>query len=610
MQPKSTTITKLTLCIILAAIAFAVYSNTLRNPFVYDDLVLIEGNAALEQSSSYRKLFTKEYFDISGERSYRPVATALSITDAVLGGRAPAIFRATSVAVHSTATAAAFLLALEAAGAVAAPFAAALLFAVHPLLTEAVNGSSFIEDPLSALFLFISLTLYIRYRKKGGAAKLAAAAITALAAMFAKESAAILLPLAILWEILYARRKNLTGGALPALAAITLATTAFLIIRFALMTNPASGASPVYPGGTLAGTIPMMAEAFLTYLRLFFMPARLSIEHCPTPHAYTDAIVIASALCHIALLAFAISLIRSARAAAFGIFFYLISLGPISNIVPFGAAMAERYMYLPAFGLCLAVASIFTDIFADTKGVSPKNSRLARVAGYGFLIAIAAMFASATIQRNTDWRSPLKLWEGAAATCPGNSRARGSYGRELLKAGRNTEALEQLHAAIQIDPRHYEPWLSLGAACINLRDLRCARYAYENALRVHPSNDVRYNLALMWMQAGQPARAIPYLVDALRQQPRWTAARYLLANSLLASGRTSEAVKEYGNVLAAEPDNINAMGNLGVALIESGDTRGAEKIFRSILSKDPQNKPARKNLERLATLSDNTSQRR
>lgn len=593
--------------IIFAAVAIfiaaaACYVNTINNPFVYDDLVYITGNKSIENPSNLKHLFTKKYFAVSGERSYRPVSTLMSFMEHSMGNGDPRAYRISSILIHSTTAVLAFLFIISVTGNPAVSFFAGLIYAVHPLQSEAVNASSFVEDPLSAMFMFAALFAYARFRKNFSILKVVLTGLLSLLAMLSKESAAVL-PL-----IMFACEGTI-GAASPqdrkkgnALILSSFAALAiFLILRFGIFTHPSPAAAGRWPGGSPSSAYFITSLSFLKYLKLFFMPSGFSIEQCINAAgnaAFTK--VVFSNLLHLSFLAIAIVFRKRNRILSFASVFYLVSLLPVSNIIPFGAYIAERYMYIPSFGLSLFLVCTFIYQEDSSTAESSRANTLSRIAFCMFLICVAVLLAFTTIERNRDWKSPLVLWQKAAETCPNSSKARSNYGRRLIEEGDYEKAIYQLYKAVKIDPAHYEAWSSLGVACMNYGDMKCAGNALIKAFSHSPTDDVKYNMALYFLKTARFKKAISLLTDMLSINPKWIDGRYMLGNAYLKTSDYEKAEEQFIEVLSENPDYISALGNLGVLYIETGRLDEAARMFEKVLKLEPSNATARKNMERIS----------
>jgi protein O-mannosyl-transferase len=601
--------------ILLCFAGLLIYFNSLGNNFVYDDLVVVRDNSHLDNLRNLKSFFSSDYFVISGERTYRPVTTALAFLDVAIAGRTPLIFRMTSIAIHLLNGIFIFLILMALTGRRPLSALAALFFLLHPIQTEAVDGISFVEDPLSAMFFFAAFMAYLKYRAgKRPAAFYVLSVALYLLAVFSKESAAML-PIVIALAEWAFRGEEPAAAALRVrwkpLAGYAAATAFYLFIRFSVLANKLYSAPAKYPGGDFLHTIPMTATAFLEYIRLFFYPAGLSIEHCfAGPFTWTSAYVLGGAAMFAAILVFGVLMRRTDPVASFGALFFLLCLLPVSNILPFGALMAERYLYLPSFGLCLFTVAMLMQ--QGGKGGSA-NRRLEKW-NIVFVVCFTMIYSGFTVQRNFAWRDDLYLWKSALKVCPTSSRAHTNYARRLLEVTTDPamirKAASHLESAALQDPDHYEALLALGAAYTRLGRPLDAEKIYLEAYRVHPTNDVRYNIALLYNQTGAPRRALKYLFEIAVTQPNWLESRYLLGNTFLKIGELERARAEYLFVLAADPNHIGAKGNLGVVAFKTGDLQGAERIFRDILAKHPGNEYAAKNLSRTLEMKKNSAQRR
>ena len=128
--------------VLLAAV---VYLNALHNPFVYDDQRLIVANASLLHLSNWRAILLHEVT--------RPVVNLSYAIDHAIWGPGPFGFHLTSLALHLLNVVLVYLVAWRLSedrerrglvgtdqplpGSVA--FATSVLFAVHPMMTEAVG---------------------------------------------------------------------------------------------------------------------------------------------------------------------------------------------------------------------------------------------------------------------------------------------------------------------------------------------------------------------------------------------------------------------------------------------------------------------------------------
>ncbi|MBI5750153.1 MAG: hypothetical protein HZA00_13630 [Nitrospinae bacterium] len=87
---------------LILLISIAIYSNTLKNGFVYDDEVTVVNNTLIKNLDNLPKLFSRtDYFATSGEMSYRPVVTLTYFIDYAIYGLKPYGYHLTNLLLHA-----------------------------------------------------------------------------------------------------------------------------------------------------------------------------------------------------------------------------------------------------------------------------------------------------------------------------------------------------------------------------------------------------------------------------------------------------------------------------------------------------------------------------
>ena len=120
---------------------------------------------------------------------------------------------------------------------------------------------------------------------------------------------------------------------------------------------------------------------------------------------------------------------------------------------------------------------------------------------------------------------------------------------------------------------------------------------YREALEMHPGfSECRHNLALCFVEAGQPAEAERELRLLLRDQPGYFSAAFCLANLLRDHKRDPEAIEAFRLCLQHAPSFPDAWNNLGLAQGSVGDIDAAISSYRQALSINAEFRPSRQNL--------------
>jgi protein O-mannosyl-transferase len=548
--------------LIIIAACWAFYGNTLFNGFVYDDQAQVLQNPWIRDFRSIPTVFASEVWGFQGagvSNYYRPLLHVIYLVCYQLFGVQPWGYHAVNVLFHCGVCVMVFLLALRllqdapARPRLYASLAAALLFAAHPVHTDAVAPVMSVTDPALALFLLLSLSLHIRCRDLGRTFSPAAALFFFLAAL-CKESA-LLFPLIILgYDLLLAKWDGVRRGALrylPFLVAV--------VGYFALRLNAIGAFVPVnaHPDLSLWQCLFNALPLFAQYLWKLLLPYPLNAKYEFHPvTSLVDPALIASALATLAYGAAFLFALKKNRVVAFGLLFMVAPLLPTLYIRAIPYPFAERYLYLPSAGCALLVAFL---------GV--------RLAGKGrALAALAAVvfvcYGVGTVSRNGVWHDNYTLWSDTVPKSPGDPVAHNNLGTELKARGRVPEAIEQYQASLRLKP-DATVYRNLGSAYADTGQREEAVRQYQAALRLEPNNAAAHNsLGAIYGEMGLAGQAMEQFADAVRFDPRNAEAHYNLGMACRDRGLVDLALQEFSRAVALAPDDAGFRGALE-------ETRGA-----------------------------------
>jgi len=491
---------------IVAAVAIVAFARALGNGFTYDEGLVILGAQRFLQSGSFGTLFSPSYFSGSLEGTWRPVCTFTYMLDAMVSMH-PAVFKAQSLLWH---VAAAWLLMtfvrrLLPESRRRYAIVAGLLFVLHPVTAETVDNASFREDSLVTVFTLATLILALDGRRK-------LALLTFALGLLSKESA-VMAPALLLILRLFRfdgappRSFRATCTALlRELVPFGVVAFVYLGLRFGPMRL--AGTYAQYPGGTFAATLIGLPAIWAHDLRLLVWPWPLCADYTGYfrfgaqpwgPVLAAGAVVLG----YLGLVAFALR--RGARVVALGLGWFLLTLLPVSNLMPIPIPAAERFLYLPLCGIALAAAAAFGPLMERLgERRLPGARRLALVLTAGVLVAFAVVLNL----RHGDWRDDQTLWLATAAVNPRSCGAQSAVGGNLLSRGMvsgehelliASAAREELALSLcsdDSDPyRAAATYTRLGAARALLGDRAGAREALVRAITLTP----RYALPVAWL---------------------------------------------------------------------------------------------------------------
>ncbi|MFH1538705.1 MAG: glycosyltransferase family 39 protein, partial [bacterium] len=504
----------------IAAVAVLSLIPVLPNEFVYDDLPLIAHNPHIRDFSNVKRFFSTDYFDLTGERTFRPVTSFTYFLDARIWGVRPFGFHVTSILLHAITTLLVLAIAKRSLTGFLPALAAAALFSLHPLAVEPIAGMSFREDLLAAAFCTASLLAFLKWRDRGSAPFLAFSWLLYLLALFSKESAGAL-PVVIFLICIASHRKKRLRQTIIAMSGYAAIAAAFIVCYFLML----HGGERLgrYPGGGPLGAAPVMIATFGKYLKLFVNPANLCLEYPAQSISWTDTDFILSTAVLVILLVSGIAARRRLPAYSFGIALFFTCLIPISNLLPFGAVMANRYMYLPMTGLCIATGGIISFLEGGSKN-RPYHAR------FIILLAVFFFFIAATVKTRIDqisiWENSVTLWGNTSACCPTCPRAHTNYGIALLNAEKYEDAIVPLETAVSLDS-HYEALNALGTAYLHTRQWGRAINSFSKASVRHPTSPFPpYNAGIAMMKKGDGQQALIWFRKSLDISPGFVPALY------------------------------------------------------------------------------------
>ncbi len=325
-----------------------------------------------------------------------------------------------------------------------APLLTALLFALHPIQTEAVTYISGRSASLMTLFYLGGLFCYIEGRTRNDWKRLYLfTPLLFILAVGAKETA-VTFPLALLtWELFCGGRWKTTLARMwPSWAWLCVASVFFLFsdgysteMRRSVELN------------SLQGNLATQMAAFTHLMKQWLFPLRLNIDpDLPLLHDFSGGLLPLGLF-----LLLGISMVMCWRRRPWGSFalaWAMVHLIPFYLLLPRLDIANERQMYLAGWPLFLAL-SIELAFLVD--------GRRLRVAAAALLVALATL----TVLRNQVYTSEIALWEDTVTKSPNKARVHNNLGYAYMQAHRSDEARREFTAALRLDPRLYKALYNL-----------------------------------------------------------------------------------------------------------------------------------------------------
>ena len=562
----------------LALIALVVYSNALSAPFVFDDDHAILINQQIRHISTSLSA-TEQGSPLAG----RPLVSLTFAINYALGGLDPRGYRIVNVAIHVICALLLFGIARKHFSDSVA-FAIALIWMVHPLVSEPIDYISQRTEVMMGAFLLATL-LFGGSTGAGhrsvGATRTALSVLCCALGMACKETMVVAPIVVIVYDRAF--RFDSFGAAFRERGRYYAALCATWAVLAVLLWSAPRGDSAGFVGASVSPWEYLLNQSamIVRYLRLAFWPRDLVLDYGePSPVTFG---AVAPYFCIVAGLAVAtvIAWIRNPAIGFLGAWFFL-TLAPTSSIIPISTEVgAERRMYLPLIAVVIAMAVVVRRFVGST------------VRGLLFAGSVV-LLCVATYQRNSEYRSGLTLWQTVLDRWPPHARAhrnlaaelklanrpneeidhlraavrdlpeiRNVLGLELLALGRNDEAANELQTYLRDNPRDADAWANLGNALSALGRSDEALRAYQRAVDVDPNNGLaQRNLALHFLQQNDFVNAVAHAREAVRLTPTDPAAHNLLGLALIGDEKIDDAIAEFRRSLAIQPDHNDASGYL------------------------------------------------
>lgn len=616
------------LLVLLAAIL--PYRGAIGNGYVYDDVVAVERNDRVHGLAHWQEILSTEYWNRRElpSRLYRPVTLLSIAAEHQLLGPEPGHFHLTNLLLHAAAS----LLVLGIVGralrtrrddsiedardrrdTLFAAGAAGILFAMHPLHSEAVLPIVGRAELLSALFTLLTVDVLMR----GGRARWIAP-FAACFALLSKESAALIVPYVALLAFFGLSARNVAqlrrwdgpgsgrfGAAGRDLLWIAPGVALALLLRWnALHEVPAPQLAFADNPLVAAGVVERIATSaflFTRYLVLHLLPEPLVPDYsfAAIPVAGLSSFPGVAGLVTWFFFAVTIWFLtrlgrmetdRSARAglalAGLGLSWFALGTLLSSNLFfLIGTLFAERLTYLPGIGLFLVFAALVKAAFALR----------AAVAQYVAVSVVLALFAAGTIgqlamlsKRTAAWSSNLALFRQATIDQPRSFRVWVGLGESLMNEGKLAEAEPALQKSLAIYPDFgatHNCLMSIyhDQGKFELADTHARRFRQLVPMDPRPY----FVLSESARRAGDPTAALAEAQAGIAANPDYLPLRLASARAAGALGRTEEAIAEYRLVIEKQPQLTSARSELGPLLIRLERWDEAVELYRQVVAEAP-----------------------
>jgi protein O-mannosyl-transferase len=571
-----------------------IYYNSLHCSFHFDDFRFIVDNAAIKniydllsiwnyypcRFVTFLSLALNYHFqqlNVFGFHLFNltiHLITALLVWWLTLLTLSTPIFREDKIARHANLTA----------------LFAGLVFVSHPVQTEAVTFIWQRTASMATMFYLASLCLYIKSRSTPQYPMLRRfyyifSLITALLAMFTKETAITLPLMILLYEYFFLMNRDVSRSFWKRVTPFLLTLLIIPITMFLTKSTQSISAQEMqYAVNGTTKIAPLHyflteTRVMLTYVRLAFLPINQNLDYdYPIYKNIFDLPVLGSILFLMAVLYSVKRLFAKYRLLSFSIIWFFVTLIPESGSYALGDVIVEHRLYLPLAGYSIfLVGGMFFLLGRD-------NIKMMIIA----LTVIITCNSILTYERNKIWKNDLTLWDDAVSKSPHKARPYNGRGLIYFQQGDFIDAMADLNKAVKINPDYAEAYNNRGLVYGSQNNFPEALANFNKAVKIDPADAQAYNnRGFIYASQGDFTQAIKEIKKAITLNPDFTDAYYNLGKIYNVQGRLPQAISEYDKAITINPDDENAYLNRGSAYYQRGETAQAIADYHKAIALDP-----------------------
>lgn len=432
-----------------------------------------------------------------------------------------------------------------------AAWLAAALYTLHPVHVESVAWLASRKDVVSLAFFFAACWVGVVRREAGG--RWVSAGLLLLA-MWAKNTAIVLPAVLVAWDLLV-RREPVDARWLARWApwALVVATGLAISTRLGQVVG-------IFAERRWEGPVELLAlqgQIHLHYLASMVWPPGLSASYpdpvldLGAPRVWVGIGVFLGLVSAVPLLA------RRNAPAALGVAWWILTLLPVSHLLPLQNYVADRYLLIPSAGLVLALVSLWPAQVPTgvTRGVA---------------VAAAVLLSLLSWGRSAVWLDSASLWADAVEKNPSAANIAFLAGAVEREDRARAEAI--LRDGLTRFPEAGALWAGLGVQLMARGETAEAEDALRRALPAMP--DARKplnNLLVLLNRQGRFEEALPLAGQMVERYTLYPQGWNTAGVTLLGLGRLEQARYTFERSVELNPYYATARCNLARTCQEQGD---------------------------------------
>lgn len=493
----------------ITGLAALTYLWTIFFGFIYfdDNALILDNLFFLRNITNIPTAFVTDVFHVlhSPAAYYRPVLTVSLMLDSLISGSSPFFYHLTNVIIHIVTSCVVFIFLQKIKIKKEVAFLFSVIFAVHPVLSQAVAWIPARDDSLLTLFSLLSFIFFINFIDTGKRKNAVWHLVFLTAAIFTKESGLIIIPVIVFYYLLFERRHLFSNKLYIAFFWAVIAGIWYFLRAMALQ-------EPIkYSFSSVGTSIYMGLPALILDIGKVLFPFNLSvlatIQDSTLVWGYAAIVLI------VFLIIFSKN--KNYKLILFGAIWFFIFLLPtfIRPGTGYDLDFFEYRLYLPIIGLFIVLSEVS---FIKKFHLNGKKSTWILGVIVSALIIINFIYTSV-------YRDRLSLWQSAVSNAPHNALAHKNLGAMYYLEGNLDKAEEQFSETLVLSPNEVMIHNNLGLIYAARGDLVRAEEEYKKELEINPNYDnALFNYGLLLYKENKTLDAERMWLDTLRVNPDYT----------------------------------------------------------------------------------------
>lgn len=365
---------------------------------------------------------------------------------------------------------------------------------------------------------------------------------------------------------------------------LVLAIPVSLMVVHRGLLKPVSTVADTLFGGSLVRHIATVLATHLRYAEIIIFPWRLAGDYAPpvieVPSSLLSPLPVFGAVWLGLLVGLSIHLYRRGwLKASFGLAWYLITMLPVSHLIPHHELAAEHYLYIPLVGLALTAAALLQRVWAiRLQDASPMRRWL-------FALAIGVVLvsmASRSFVRSFDYRSEIAHAQATVRHFPASVRGRARLGISLLQEQgleRARPHLEYVLGTTFQGSARADVLRVLGEHFVDKGQYLKAIKLLEEYTRLRPKDRASLEaLSKAYFELKRLEQAYETNVRLVGLAPKNAEYRYKVALTAWLDGDLNTAHAQVQRALQLNSDHLDAL-LLGATVAATDDLDEARRLF-------------------------------